>query len=259
MHALDLLIADHNRCRGMFARFKDANANDDTDTMSSCSCKILQELEVHMTIEEEIFYPMVRETNDDISETVDEGEQEHHVAKLLLAEIKQLPDGSDEWVAKVHGARESVEHHIDEEEAELFPPLRNRIDKDVWSEMAERFEARKEELGAPARRQDRPHQGRAARPRPRAADPRPLDDEPGRAGRHRRAGLGVTASRDLAGRRRPAAAAGWRRAARSPGRRRSARASSTSSRRRTARLVLVGRERAPGTPWLSAFFWTLAA
>ena len=102
-----------------------------------------------MAIEEEIFYPMVRETNDDISETVDEGEQEHHIAKVLLAEIKQLPDGTDEWIAKVTVLRESVEHHIDEEESDLFPPLRNRIDKDVWAEMAERFEARKAELGAP--------------------------------------------------------------------------------------------------------------
>ena len=149
MHALDLLIADHNRCRGMFARFKDANANDDADSMSALFLQILKELEVHMTLEEEIFYPMVRDTNDDISDTVDEGEQEHHVAKVLLAEIKQLPDGSDEWIAKVTVLRESVEHHIDEEEDELFPPLRNRIDKDVWHEMAERFEARKAELGAP--------------------------------------------------------------------------------------------------------------
>jgi iron-sulfur cluster repair protein YtfE (RIC family) len=149
MHALDLLIADHNRCRGLFARFKDANANDDADTMSDLFLQILQELEVHMAIEEEIFYPMVRETNDDISETVDEGEQEHHIAKVLLAEIKQLPDGTDEWIAKVTVLRESVEHHIDEEESDLFPPLRNRIDKDVWAEMTERFEARKAELGAP--------------------------------------------------------------------------------------------------------------
>ena len=103
---------------------------------------------MHMTLEEEIFYPTVRETNDEISDTVDEGEQEHHVAKVLLAEIKQLPDGSDEWVAKVTVLRESVEHHIEEEEADLFPPLRNRIDKEVWSDMADRFEARKAELGA---------------------------------------------------------------------------------------------------------------
>ena len=70
------------------------------------------------------------------------------MAKLLLAEIKQLPDGTDEWIAKVTVLRESVEHHIDEEESDLFPPLRNRIDKDVWEQLAERFEARKAELGA---------------------------------------------------------------------------------------------------------------
>ena len=133
----------------MFARFKDANANDDPATMSKVFLEILRELEVHMSLEEDIFYPTVRTTNDAISDTVDEGEQEHHVAKVLLAEIKQLPDGSDEWVAKVTVLRESVEHHLEEEEAELFPPLRNRIEKDVWAEMADRFEARKAELGAP--------------------------------------------------------------------------------------------------------------
>ncbi len=111
--------------------------------MSTLFLEILQELEVHMAIEEEIFYPMVRETTDDISETVDEGVQEHHVAKLLLAEIKQLPDGSDEFIAKITVLIENVEHHVEEEESDLFPPLRNRIDKDRWEQMAERLEARK--------------------------------------------------------------------------------------------------------------------
>ena len=103
-----------------------------------------------MAIAEEIVYPCVRETTYHIRETVDEGEEEHHVYKLLLAEIQQLPEGSDEWIAKVTVLRESVEHHIDEEESDLFPPLRNRIDHDVWQQMAERFEARKAELSAPA-------------------------------------------------------------------------------------------------------------
>ena len=149
MHALDLLIADHNRCRGLFARFKDAQESDDADTMSQLATKIFEELEVHMAIEEEIFYPVVRDENRDISETVDEGEQEHHVAKVLLSELKQLPDGTDEWVAKVTVLRESVEHHIQEEESDLFPPLRNRISANVWEQVADRFETRKAELGAP--------------------------------------------------------------------------------------------------------------
>ena len=149
MHALDLLIADHNRCRGMFARFKDANANDDADTMSALFLQILQELEVHMTLEEEIFYPIVRDTSDDVSDTVDEGEQEHHVAKVLLAEIKQLPDGSDEWVAKLQVLIENVEHHAEEEEKEMFPPLRSKLPAERLAALGGRLEDRKKQLGAP--------------------------------------------------------------------------------------------------------------
>jgi hemerythrin-like domain-containing protein len=149
MHALDLLIADHNRCRGMFARFKAAQENDDVETMSSVALEVIRELEVHMALEEQIFYPAVRDANEEISDTVDEGEQEHHVAKLLMAELKELPDGDATWVAKMTVLRESVEHHIDEEEDDLFPPLRHRIPTEVWERVAEQFERLKEELGAP--------------------------------------------------------------------------------------------------------------
>ncbi len=148
MNALDLLIADHNRVRGLFAQFKDAKDNDDTDTMSQLALKIFEDLEVHTTIEEEIFYPAVHDTNEDIAETVDEGVEEHHVVKLLMAEIKQMPDGSDEWTAKMSVLIENVEHHAEEEEKEMFPPLRNKM-ADKLNEMAEQLEARKAELGAP--------------------------------------------------------------------------------------------------------------
>ncbi len=148
MNALDLLIADHNRVRGLFAQFKSAKDNDDTATMSEVALKIFEDLEVHTTIEEEIFYPGVRDTNEDIAETVDEGIQEHHVVKLLMAEIKQIPDGSDDWVAKMTVLIENVEHHAEEEEKDMFPPLRNKI-ADRLNEMADDMEDRKTELGAP--------------------------------------------------------------------------------------------------------------
>lgn len=149
MQALDLLIADHNRVRGLFAQFKEAHENDDTATMSTVALKIFQDLEVHTTIEEEIFYPDVRDTTDDISETVDEGLQEHHVAKILIAEAKQLPDGSDEWVAKMQVLIENVEHHAEEEEKEMFPPLRSQLAGDRLEELGTQLEARKKQLGAP--------------------------------------------------------------------------------------------------------------
>jgi hemerythrin superfamily protein len=149
VQALDLLIADHNRVRGLFAQFKEAHDNDDTDTMSAVALKIFEDLEVHTTIEEEIFYPEVHDQSEDIGETVDEGVQEHHVVKMLMAEVKQLPDGDDEWVAKMQVLIENVEHHAEEEESELFPPLRSQLGADRLEEMGERLETRKKELGAP--------------------------------------------------------------------------------------------------------------
>jgi hemerythrin superfamily protein len=149
VQALDLLIADHNRVRGLFARFKSAQENDDSAAMSELALKIFEELEVHTTIEEEIFYPAVHDADSEVGEVVDEGIQEHHVAKVLISEAKQLPDGSDEWVAKVQVLIENVEHHAEEEENEMFPPLRSKLPTEQLEQLAEQMEARKQQLGAP--------------------------------------------------------------------------------------------------------------
>jgi hemerythrin superfamily protein len=149
VQALDLLIADHNRVRGLFAQFKEAHEKDDTEAMSAAAVKIFEDLDVHTTIEEEIFYPAVHDTNDDIAETVDEGVQEHNVAKTLMAELKQTPDGSDEWVAKMQVLIENVEHHAEEEEKEMFPPLRTKLAAQKLEDLGTQLEARKAQLGAP--------------------------------------------------------------------------------------------------------------
>jgi hemerythrin superfamily protein len=148
MNALDLLIADHNRVRGLFARFDSAKDAGDTTALVELAGKIFDELVVHTTIEEEIFYPEVHDTTDDVAETVDEGVQEHHVVKVLMEELGGLEPGADEWIAKMTVLIENVEHHAEEEEKELFPPLRRRLASQL-DEMAERLEARKAELGAP--------------------------------------------------------------------------------------------------------------
>ena len=95
MNAIDLLIADHNRVRGLFAQFKDAQEAKDTGTMSAVALKILEDLEVHTTIEEEIFYPEVQGADEELKDTVDEGIEEHHVAKVLIEEIKTLTPEDD--------------------------------------------------------------------------------------------------------------------------------------------------------------------
>ena len=149
MDALSLLIADHNRVRGLFARFQEAEEAKDTEQLTSLATTILAELEVHTTVEEEIFYPEVSAASDEIREAVTEGVEEHHVVKVLAGEIEQLTPGHEIWVAKLKVMIENVEHHAEEEETELFPEVRKAMSTDALAEMGRRMEARKSSLGAP--------------------------------------------------------------------------------------------------------------
>ena len=149
MDAIALLTADHNRVRGLFHRFKDAKEKDATDQLQTLQREIFTDLEVHTTIEEEIFYPATRGLSEEIGETVDEGLQEHHVVKVLMGEIGELKAGGDDYVAKMTVLIENVEHHAKEEEEELFPHIRTASTVDALNELADRLEARKKELRAP--------------------------------------------------------------------------------------------------------------
>jgi hemerythrin superfamily protein len=149
MDALSLLITDHNRVRGLFHQFKAADDADDLDTMQAVAAQIRQELEVHTTIEEEIFYPTVRELDDEISDTVAEGIEEHHEVKVLLEELTSLAPDDQAWKAKWTVVIENVDHHAGEEESELFPEVRSKLDQEKLEALGQRLDARKGELGAP--------------------------------------------------------------------------------------------------------------
>jgi hemerythrin superfamily protein len=149
MDAIALLTADHNRVRGLFTRFQAAEEEKDTALMLELGAKIVTELEVHTTIEEEIFYPAVKQADEELKETVDEGIEEHHVADTLIQEIKQLSPDDDAWAAKMKVLIESVEHHAEEEEQEMFPGTRKAFDAAALEDLGVRLEARKAELGAP--------------------------------------------------------------------------------------------------------------
>jgi hemerythrin superfamily protein len=149
MDAIALLNADHNRLRGLFARFHAAKKSDDVTMMTEVAGSIAHELEVHTTIEEEVFYPWAHDLSEEIAEVVDEGVQEHHVVKTLLGEVAGLEPGSDEWVAKHAVIIENVEHHAEEEESEMFPSIRGATESNALEEMGRRLEARKASLGAP--------------------------------------------------------------------------------------------------------------
>lgn len=147
MDALDLLTADHNRVRGLFGRFADAESEGDLAEQAALAAKVAEELGVHTTIEEEVFYPAVHDLSEPIGEAVDEGLEEHHVAKTLIDELEQLEPGDDRWVAKMKVLIETVEHHADEEEKEMFPKVRSATEASMRVALGQRLEARKAELG----------------------------------------------------------------------------------------------------------------
>lgn len=149
MDALQLLTADHNRVRGLFKRFSSAEEEDKYEAMAELQQTIFNELEVHTQIEEEVFYPQVKDASEDIGDTVAESFEEHHVVKVLMSEIKELQAKDDVFAAKMKVLIENVEHHAKEEEEELFPDVRKALGAEKLDKMAKSLEELKARLGAP--------------------------------------------------------------------------------------------------------------
>lgn len=149
MDCNDLIIADHNRCRGLFSRWKEANKRDDVESMRLLAAKIVEELLIHMEIEEEVYYPAVRGESEEITETVYEGCEEHHVGKVVVQELGGMEPNGSEWAAKVKVLMELTEHHMDEEESEMLPAVRAATDADQRASLGTRMADLKVRLGAP--------------------------------------------------------------------------------------------------------------
>jgi hemerythrin superfamily protein len=143
MDATKLLTDDHNVVRGLFEQFRAAHESGDSNGMKATQKEIFSELETHTRIEEDIFYPAVRDTGDeDLQEVVAESVQEHHVVKVLMREIEDLSD-EEIFAAKMTVLIENVEHHAEEEEQEMFPAVRQQMSEDELDELGQRLEQAK--------------------------------------------------------------------------------------------------------------------
>ncbi|HUD95824.1 hemerythrin domain-containing protein [Sphingobium sp.] len=138
--AIKLLKDDHKEVKGWFKQYEDLE--DDAEKQALAD-KICLALTVHTQIEDEIFYPAVREAIDD-DDLLDEAEVEHSSAKQLIAEIQSMKAGDNLFDAKVKVLGEYVSHHVEEEESEMFPESRDS-DLDLKALGAE-LAARKAEL-----------------------------------------------------------------------------------------------------------------
>ena len=144
MDALTLLKEDHDKVKGMLAKLDKTTERAEVTRTDGLQA-LKQELTIHETVEEEILYPALKE----FAKTRDialEAYEEHHVVDAILAELEQTPVDEETWAAKLTVMKENLEHHIEEEEEEMFKQARQVMDEGDLSELGDRMAARKEEL-----------------------------------------------------------------------------------------------------------------
>ena len=146
MNALELLKEDHEKVRKLLDELESTTERG-VKTRQELFGKIRTELEVHEIIEEEIFYPALKEHRK-AKEIVLEGYEEHNVVDRLLGELAELPVDDETWGAKAKVMKENVEHHIEEEEGEMFDAARQVFDRDELDALGERMAERKESAAA---------------------------------------------------------------------------------------------------------------
>jgi hemerythrin-like domain-containing protein len=145
--ACDLLDADHKAVKKMFKEYEElteSKARGAAQKKKDLAQQICHELTVHARIEEEIFYPAVRETIKD-KDLIAEAAVEHQTAKDLIAQIEGMGEPDEMFDAKVKVLGEYIEHHMKEEKNEIFPKARAARKLDLVA-MREQLETRKEEL-----------------------------------------------------------------------------------------------------------------
>nr|WP_314623550.1 hemerythrin domain-containing protein [uncultured Noviherbaspirillum sp.] len=149
--AIALLTADHKRVKKMFKTFDKMKEDGAPADKQALAQQICEELTLHTELEEQIFYPATRETLDD-DDLLDEAEVEHASAKDLIAQIKAGDPSDPKWAAKVTVLGEYVDHHVEEEENEMFPKCRKaKMDlESLGREIASMKQSRQGEQAVPA-------------------------------------------------------------------------------------------------------------
>ena len=139
MKATDLLKKQHRQVEKLFKQCENAKQPRQRRELMD---QIVQMLKMHTKIEEEIFYPAVRELGTSkAEEMIDEAFEEHHVVDLVLAELPKVDPEDERFEAKITVLSELVEHHVEEEEGEMFPMAETKLGaeriKQLGQQMAE--------------------------------------------------------------------------------------------------------------------------
>ena len=141
--AIVILRDDHKEIRKLFRDFRSQGDNA-VKTKGKIVDKIIEALTVHTYIENEVMYPEIRKRVPDLEDDILESYEEHHVADVLVIELAALSPDNERFDAKTTVLIENVEHHIEEEEDEWFPKVREALSRKELREIGEEMLRRRE-------------------------------------------------------------------------------------------------------------------
>jgi iron-sulfur cluster repair protein YtfE (RIC family) len=147
MDAIDLLKADHRKFKKLFRTYE-AAGDRAYQKKKDLADKLFMEITIHSMVEEELFYPAVKErANKEGKRLVAESVEEHHIVATLIEEMKALDPKDERFEAKFSVLQENIEHHMEEEENELFPEAEELLGTRIKN-LGAQMEERKDELMA---------------------------------------------------------------------------------------------------------------
>ena len=144
MDPIALLKADPDEVKALLVKLDKTTERAEVTRADGLEA-LRRKLDVHETIEEEILYPALEQ----FAKTKDitlEAFEEHHVVDMVMSELEATPVTDDTWAAKLTVAKENLEHHIEEEEGEMFKQARQVMDSAELDEIGDRLSERKQEL-----------------------------------------------------------------------------------------------------------------
>lgn len=146
--AIALLTQDHKKVQKLFKEFEKISEEESDESKQELVNQICAELTIHATIEEEIFYPAARQAIEE-EDLLDEAEVEHATAKDLIVQLAEMAAGDELYDAKVTVLGEYIDHHVKEEQNEMFPKVKkSKLDLQALGEqMLERKQELQEEMG----------------------------------------------------------------------------------------------------------------
>ena len=145
----DVLKQDHEKARYLFDK-AGKSGRKDISSLQKLFAQLEEELEMHMEGEERFFYSAL-EKNEEMRDKVLQAFEEHQVAKSLIATFQALAVDDERWMAKMQVLNEIVEHHMQEEEKEVFKMARKALNKEQQHEIALQFQRSKREGRKPSR------------------------------------------------------------------------------------------------------------